>query len=94
MNREQLSKIRKEDKENARILSGMVNNFSFSPEKVAWALTLEHRTLQQTITRFAVAWLKVCASEDYMYDGRNEDSHIVAKKLMAGHEDDIYLPFI
>ena len=94
MNREQLSKIRKEDKENARILSGMVNNFSFSPEKVAWALTLEHRTLQQTITRFAVAWLKVCASEDYMYDGRNEARHEVAKKLMDGHEDDIYLPFI
>ena len=87
------TRIRNEDRENSRIISRMVNNFSFSPEKVALALTAEHRTLQQTFTRLAIAWLRVCASEDYRYDGRNEASHIVAKELLEGH-DDLYLPFI
>lgn len=89
-----MTELEKKDIESARMLANMVNSFSFSPKKVCLALTREHRTLQQTITRFCVEWLKTCASDDYRYDGRNEDSHIVAKKLMEGHEDDIFLPFI
>lgn len=81
-------------KESARKLGEMANSFSFSPKAVAeYIAQTEHRTIQQSITRFCVEWLRVCASDNYGYDGRNEASHEVAKKLLDGH-DDLYLPFI
>ncbi len=84
----------KEVQENARAIEKLVNSFWFSPSEVAEFYAQDaHRTLQQNLTRFCVEWLKVCASEDYRYDGRNEASHEVAKKLLDGH-DDTYLPFI
>lgn len=86
--------ISKESQENARTIGKMANSFGFSPKAIAkYIAQTEHRTIQQSITRFCVEWLRVCASEDYRYDGRNEASHEVAKKLLDGH-DDIYLPFI
>lgn len=70
-----------------------VNNMSFSAKKLCEAMSHEHRTLQQNFTRVCIEWLRTCASDDYGYDGRNESSHLVAKKLMDG-KDEICLPYI
>lgn len=81
-------------KECARKIGEMANSFSFSPESIAKQIArTEHRTIQQSITRFCIAWLRVCASDDYGYDGRNEASHRVAKQLLDG-KDIGGLPFI
>lgn len=76
-------------KDNVRALGNMLNSFSFSPREVAeYFARVEHRTIQQSLTRFCVEWLRVCASDDYGYDGRNEASHRVAKQLLDGKEID------
>lgn len=72
--------------ENVQYVSNMVNNFSFNEKEFARAFSQEHRTLQQSFTRLCVEWLKVCASEDYRYDPRNEDSHIVAKQMIEAYD--------
>lgn len=78
----------------ARNIGEMCNSFSFNAKKIAEQIArTEHRTIQQSITRFCVEWLKVCASDDYGYDGRNEASHEVAKELLDG-KDIRGLPFI
>lgn len=93
------------NKEYADKLSDMVNSFSFSATDVAKAMTMEHKTLQQNFTRLCIEWLKVCASDDYRTDGRNEDSHNIAKEIVTAYNhnhtetsfqtfDDIGLPFI
>lgn len=86
---------------NVRMVSDMVNNFSFSEKEFCNQFKNEHRTLQQTFTRLCVEWLKTCASDDYRFDGRNEDSHRVALDLMNGYQeltgsscDDIYIPMV
>lgn len=73
-------------KEKAREIARIVNDFSFNPTKIAWELQREHRTLQQSFTSLCIEWLRLCASEEYRYDGRNELSHIVAKELIDGHD--------
>lgn len=86
--------VSKETQENVTVLERMVNSFGFKCTEMAdYFARVAHRTLQQNLTRFCIAWLRVCASDEYGYDGRNEASHEVAKKLLDGH-DDLYLPFI
>ena len=86
--------VSKETQNNVRILEDMVNSFSFRSQGVAeYFARVAHRTLQQNLTRFCVEWLRVCASDDYGYDGRNEASHKLAKKIIEAL-DDAYLPFI
>lgn len=81
-------------KKNARALGDMMNSFSFNAKNVAeYFAQVEHRTIQQSLTRFCVEWLRVCASDNYGYDGRNEASHEVAKQLLDG-KDIGGLPFI
>jgi hypothetical protein len=50
-------------------------------------MTREHRTLQQSFTRLCLSWLETAASEDYRTDGRNEQTHKIAKQLMDGFKD-------
>ena len=84
----------KQDRKRASEIASVLNDMSFNPEKVAEAFTLEHRTLQQTLTRFAYNWLVQCASDDYLFDDRNAASHIFAKALLEGKTDLPALPFI
>ena len=86
--------VSKETQENVTILERMVNSFGFKCTEMAeYFARVAHRTLQQNLTRFCIEWLRVCASDDYGYDGRNEASHKVAKQLLDG-QDNTYLPFI
>lgn len=85
------------DKENARKIGDMLNSFSFHPNTVCeYIARTEHRTVQQTLTRFCIAWLSTCASDDYRYDERNKASHEVAKALLDSQDADTIgnLPFI
>lgn len=82
-------------KKNVETVSEMLNVFGFNTEGFCKLFSREHRTIQQGFTRLCVEWLKTCASDNYCYDGRNEASHEVAKKLLENIcEDDISLPFI
>lgn len=83
--------------ENVRKVSDMLNSFSFDPEKFCEEFSKEHRTIQQNLTRLCIHWLCTCASDDYRYDGRNEASHKLAKALMTSQDADFImscLPFI
>lgn len=82
-------------KKNVETVSDMLNVFGFNTEDFCKLFQREHRTIQQCFTRLCVEWLRTCASDDYCYDGRNEASHEVAKRLLESiGEDDICLPFI
>ena len=83
--------------ENVRKVSDMLNSFSFDPESFCKEFTKEHRTIQQNFTRLCIHWLCTCASDDYRYDGRNESSHKLAEALMTSQDADFILsclPFI
>lgn len=81
-------------KNKAREIGDLFNSFGLNAEDIAGQIArTEHRTIQQNITRFCVEWLRVCASDDYGYDGRNEASHEVAKELLDG-KNIRGLPFI
>lgn len=60
------------------------------------AMANDHRTIQQSYTRFALAWLKHLASlNDGQYDGRNVASVAVAKKLVGALDKyDLHLPTV
>lgn len=86
-------------------ISDLLNNMSLSTEEIAKAMTMEHKTLQQTFTQLCIGWLKVCASDDYRHDGRNEFSHFIAKEIKIAYDknhtdtsveffNDIMLPYI
>ena len=73
-------------KECVKDIARMVNSFSFNPADVCKGLTDEHRTLQQTFTSLCLEWIKLCGSDEYRYDGRNEIAHNVCKELIDGHD--------
>lgn len=70
-----------------------LNTFTFNSKEVAEAMSEKHKTLQQNFTRLCVEWLRLCGSENYLYDGRNEASHEIGKKVAPVLED-ACLPFI
>jgi hypothetical protein len=77
----------------ARELGNLLNCMSIHEDQIAVLFQDEHRTLQQALTRLSVAWLKVCGSPEYRYDGRNEASAHVGQTVRRTLED-AYLPFI
>lgn len=89
-----------ETKEMVIELSNFVNSFTRKQPEFNNAMSCEHRTLQQSFTRLCLQWLEHCASDDYRFDGRNEQSHKVAKVLIhnwvSKHESNpsIFLPLI
>lgn len=87
-----MSKFEK-NKQNADVISAMLNIFGFDYRGFCEAMEREHRTLQQSFTRLCVEWLMTCASENYQYDERNEASHTVAKQMMDSVKE-AHLPMI
>lgn len=79
----------------AEALTDSINSMSWNPKKFGLAVSMQHRTLQQSLMKSFVAILHVIASDDYGYDDRNRGAHEAAKKIVeSGILDDIYLPFI
>lgn len=71
------------NKKNVEMVSNMLNDLTFNPKEFCELFArVQHRSLQQNFTLLAIAWLEVCADENYRFDARNEMSHTVAMRLM------------
>ena len=72
----------------AKLCTRAVNSFSFNYKEFCKAMSLEHRTLQQSFTRLCIEWLRFCADlEDWQIDPRNEASVRVSKIVKKALED-------
>ena len=69
--------------ELAKTIKDAVNNYSFSPRKVAAQVPLMHRTIQQSVFRLCRAIIEVMGADDYATDPRNQASHDEAKAILA-----------
>ena len=79
----------------AEALTDFINSMSWNPKKNGLAVSMQHRTLQQSLMKSFVATIRVMASDNYGYDDRNRGAHEAAKKMVeSGILDEIYLPFI
>jgi len=65
-------------------VSDFLNSFGVSgkTEEFIKHMNKDHRTLQQNFTRFCLAWIENCASDEYRFDLRNKSSHEVSKTLI------------
>lgn len=64
------------------------------PDIVEEIAAREHRTHQQSITRFCRAWLAECGAEDYETDGRNEASAELGKAFVEAGLSERPLPYV
>lgn len=81
----------------AKEISNLLNKMDHDAFQKAFMETMQrdHRTLQQQFTEFCFEWLKICASEKYGVDGRNEYSQKVARKALSNLEEyEMKMPFI
>jgi hypothetical protein len=85
-------------KEFATMFSRFINNFNCNIEGLVDILSREHRSLQQGITRFAVAWLEKMAEfhDEKNFDLRNEASAKLGKEFVekVSYEARKGVPFI
>lgn len=90
-------KRRMEAREAIRALTSYVNSYSADLKFLVEELSREHRTLQQCVTGFMLAWLNHLASlqNSYDWDLRNEASVKIAKAIKKAVPDIEYrLPLI
>jgi hypothetical protein len=86
--------------EMAEMLDEFVNSHDYDPDRAAFVEKVvfgTHRTLQQGIMRYFVALVEKYASlKEGEFDGRNEHTVKLARKLVDGTGDkyDRYLPTI
>ncbi len=74
-------------KEVVETMSNFVNSYSRNHEEFFEEMSREHRTLQQSFTKLCMGWIEHVASDEYMTDGRNMGSKIVAKELLKGFKE-------
>jgi len=81
--------------ELAKELSSYFNTFNTEErfEKLSQCLLNEHRTLQQTTMKFFIHMMKTW-SETEFYDGRNQATIELSKKIVKEMKDDLYLPMV
>lgn len=77
--------------EKAKELTGLLTDFVNSSNRdkqveFIEAFCREHRTLQQSAFRLMLALIEHMATSEYRTDGRNEQSHKIAKILVDGFE--------
>jgi hypothetical protein len=77
----------KKTKEIVQEISDYVNTFNDKGNEFCQAMSCEHRTLQQSFTKLCLQWLEHCASDEYRFDLRNEDSHKISKELFELFRD-------
>ncbi len=70
-------------KEVVNHLSNFVNSYNHDEDGFIEAMSREHRTLQQSMTRLMFKWIEHCATDEYHYDGRNEATHKTSKELIG-----------
>jgi len=77
----------KDTKELVQEISDYVNTFGDKSQEFCQAMSVEHRTLQQSFTKLCLKWLEHVASDEYRTDGRNEQSQKIAKELLDGFKE-------
>lgn len=75
------------------VVWSMVNDCGFRDKELAEKMANDHPTLQQSFMRMVVAFIKKMAEKPH-YDGRNEKSVLLAKKLQPIIEGNEHLPFV
>lgn len=78
-------------KETESFLNSFCN--SENENKFIELMSQSHRTLQQSYTGFVLKWIKKMADSPH-YDGRNERSVMLCRKIMKAIDNEIYLPLI
>lgn len=68
----------------AEDLGDFVNSYGHNEKDFIEGFMKQHRTLQQSSFRVIMKLVEAIASEDYRFDGRNEATHLLAKKLKKG----------
>lgn len=81
---------------SSKLLSDMVNSFSFNPAKTADELLDKHRTLQQSFMKLCLEYIKAQAKVNpQRCDARNERTLELSRRIVeAIGEDELYVPFI
>jgi hypothetical protein len=72
--------------EVALVMSDFVNNFSCDKQEFVKEMAKDHRTLQQSFTKLCLMWIEYVSSDDYRFDGRNQDSHETCKKMVRAFQ--------
>mgnify|MGYP001357053525 CR=1 FL=1 len=72
--------------EIASVMSDFVNNFGCDKDGFVKAMGNNHRTLQQSFTKLCLMWIEYVASDDYRFDGRNQDSHTTCKAMVKAFQ--------
>ena len=78
-------------KETENFLNSMCN--TENEVKFIELMSRAHRTLQQSYTRFVMRWIGKMAMTEY-FDGRNEASVKLCKKIINAVKDEDSLPLI
>lgn len=81
------------DKYNENFVSDMVNDFGFNYKSVAKAMANDHCTLQQNFMRLCFEFIRQMSEKKY-FDGRNEASVKLAKKIVESVGEETYLPCV
>lgn len=83
-----------DDRTRAAAIAHQLNCLSCNEQHIGFEIAEEHPTLQQSFMRAVIGFLQAEAAKTYV-DARNERTHELAKKLLAGvAKDDLYLPLI
>lgn len=82
MNIFELTESQKETKHLIGKITDHVNTFTRDAKEFNELMSMEHRTLQQSFTKLCLQWIEYIALDDYRTDGRNEQSHNLAKDIL------------
>ena len=77
----------KNTKELVGEITNYVNSFNSKGDEFCKAMSVEHRTLQQSFTKLCFEWIEFIANEDYRTDPRNEQSQKVAQDLLEAFKE-------
>lgn len=87
-------------KELAQAVAYAINSYNFNDKEFCEQMHKEHRTLQQNFMRLIRTYIEETAKQEefYGYDGRNEASVMMCRKLVEIMENDegndFCLPYI
>ena len=78
-----------ETKQLVENLTDFVNSFGDKSKEFNALMERQHRTLQNSYTRLALAWIEHVASPEYQTDARNASSKAVCRKLMKSFKETV-----
>lgn len=77
----------KQAKELVQEITDYVNSFNDKGIEFCSAMSVEHRTLQQSFTKLCLQWIEFISSDLYRTDARNEQSKKIAQELLQGFKE-------